>query len=56
VPVNAADGIHVPGRDDTRLVVEGIDKQRSAMVAANIRKLRKPDQYRARAVRYQGEK
>ena len=39
----------------TRFVVEGIDKQQVGEVAANIRKLRKPDPYKGKGVRYQGE-
>ncbi len=34
---------------------EGIDKQKVGEVAANIRKLRKPDPYKGKGVRYQGE-
>ena len=33
----------------------GIDKQKVGEVAANIRKLRKPDPYKGKGVRYQGE-
>ncbi|WP_159941468.1 MULTISPECIES: 50S ribosomal protein L6 [unclassified Nocardiopsis] len=39
----------------TLLHVEGIDKQLVGQVAANIRSLRKPDPYKAKGVRYQGE-
>ena len=39
----------------TRFVVEGIDKQQVGEVAANIRKLRKPDPYTGKGVRYSGE-
>jgi large subunit ribosomal protein L6 len=35
--------------------VNGIDKQQVGEVAANIRKLRKPDPYKGKGVRYQGE-
>ena len=35
--------------------VEGIDKQQVGEVAANIRKLRKPDPYKGKGVRYAGE-
>jgi large subunit ribosomal protein L6 len=35
--------------------VAGIDKQKVGEVAANIRKLRKPDPYKGKGVRYQGE-
>ena len=37
------------------LSVEGIDKQKVGEVAANIRKLRKPDPYKAKGVKYAGE-
>jgi large subunit ribosomal protein L6 len=36
-------------------VVEGIDKQKVGEIAAQIRKLRKPDPYKGKGVRYQGE-
>jgi large subunit ribosomal protein L6 len=39
----------------TRFVVEGIDKQLVGEVSARIRKLRKPDPYKGKGVRYQGE-
>jgi large subunit ribosomal protein L6 len=39
----------------TRFVVEGIDKQLVGETAARIHKLRKPDPYKAKGVRYQGE-
>jgi large subunit ribosomal protein L6 len=39
----------------TRFVVEGIDKQLVGETAARIRKIRKPDPYKAKGVRYQGE-
>ena len=35
--------------------MSGIDKQKVGEVAANIRKLRKPDPYKGKGVRYQGE-
>jgi large subunit ribosomal protein L6 len=35
--------------------VRGIDKQQVGEVAANIKKLRKPDPYKGKGVRYQGE-
>jgi large subunit ribosomal protein L6 len=55
VPVAAPDGITFRVETPTRLVVEGIDKQQVGEVAANIRKLRKPDPYKGKGVRYQGE-
>jgi len=55
VPVRAPEGITFRVETPTRLVVEGIDKQQVGEVAANIRKLRKPDPYKGKGVRYQGE-
>jgi large subunit ribosomal protein L6 len=55
VPVTAPEGISFRVESPTRLVVEGIDKQQVGEVAANIRKLRKPDPYKGKGVRYQGE-
>ncbi|MEN3356889.1 MAG: large subunit ribosomal protein [Mycobacteriales bacterium] len=55
VPVAAPDGITFRVETPTRFVVEGIDKQKVGEVAAKIRKLRKPDPYKGKGVRYQGE-
>jgi large subunit ribosomal protein L6 len=55
VPVAAPDGITFRVETPTRFVVEGIDKQQVGEVAANIRKLRKPDPYKGKGVKYQGE-
>jgi large subunit ribosomal protein L6 len=55
VPVIAPDGITFRVETPTRFVVEGIDKQQVGEVAANIRKLRKPDPYKGKGVKYQGE-
>ena len=55
VPVSPPDGITFRVETPTRLVVEGIDKQQVGEVAANLRKLRKPDPYKGKGVRYQGE-
>ena len=55
VPVGAPEGITFGVETPTRFVVEGIDKQQVGEIAANIRKLRKPDPYKGKGVRYQGE-
>ena len=55
VLVKAPDGITFTVEAPTRFVVAGIDKQKVGEVAANIRKLRKPDPYKGKGVRYQGE-
>jgi len=55
VTVTPPDGVTLRVETPTRLVVEGIDKQLVGEVAANIRKLRKPDPYKGKGLRYQGE-
>lgn len=55
VPVIAPEGITFEVASPTKFVVKGIDKQRVGEVAANIRKLRKPDPYKGKGVRYEGE-
>jgi large subunit ribosomal protein L6 len=55
VTVEPPEGIAFRVEAPTRFVVEGIDKQQVGEVAARIRKLRKPDPYKAKGVRYQGE-
>ena len=52
---NAPDGITFTVDSPTRLGVQGIDKQLVGEVAANIRKLRKPEPYKGKGVRYAGE-
>ena len=55
VPVAAPEGITFEVASPTRFTVRGIDKQKVGEVAANIRKLRKPDPYKGKGVRYEGE-
>jgi large subunit ribosomal protein L6 len=55
VVITPPEGITLRVETPTRLVVEGIDKQLVGEVAANIRKLRKPDPYKGKGIRYQGE-
>ena len=55
VPVAAPEGISFEVQSPTKFVVRGIDKQKVGEVAANIRKLRKPDPYKGKGVRYEGE-
>jgi large subunit ribosomal protein L6 len=55
VPVSAPAGITFAVESPTRFSVSGIDKQQVGQVAANIRKLRKPDPYKGKGVRYAGE-
>jgi large subunit ribosomal protein L6 len=55
VVVPAPDGITFNVEAPTRFTVSGVDKQKVGEVSANIRKLRKPDPYKGKGVRYQGE-
>jgi len=55
VLVKAPEGITFAVETPTRFSVSGVDKQKVGEVAANIRKLRKPDPYKGKGVRYQGE-
>ncbi len=56
VSVTAPEGITFTVEAPTRFSVAGIDKQQVGEVAANIRKLRKPEPYKGKGVRYAGEK
>ena len=55
VHIVAPEGIEFAVQAPTRFTVSGIDKQQVGEVAAKIRKLRKPDPYKGKGVRYQGE-
>jgi large subunit ribosomal protein L6 len=55
VPVTAPEGITFTVETPTRFSVSGIDKQQVGEVAANIRKIRKPEPYKGKGVRYSGE-
>jgi len=53
--VKAPEGITFTVEGNTKLSVSGIDKQAVGEVAANLRKLRKPEPYKGKGVRYAGE-
>lgn len=55
VVIEPPEGISFAVESPTRFTVSGIDKQRVGEVAAKIRKLRRPDPYKGKGVRYQGE-
>ena len=55
VPFKAPEGISFSVESATKFAVHGIDKQQVGEVAANIRKLRKPEPYKGKGVRYVGE-
>ncbi|WP_016997063.1 50S ribosomal protein L6 [Kocuria atrinae] len=55
VPFEAPDGITLSVEGSNKVTVAGIDKQQVGQVAAKIRKLRLPDPYKGKGVRYAGE-
>jgi large subunit ribosomal protein L6 len=55
VLVKAPEGITFEVPAPTKITVSGIDKQRVGQVAAEIRKWRKPEPYKGKGVRYEGE-
>jgi large subunit ribosomal protein L6 len=55
ITVKAPEGITFKVETPTRFSVSGIDKQKVGEIAAQIRKLRKPDPYKAKGVKYEGE-
>jgi large subunit ribosomal protein L6 len=56
VRVQAPDGIEFEVPTPTRIAVRGIDKEAVGQIAANIRKIRKPEPYKGKGVRYLGER
>src|SRR5881398_2336782 len=55
VAVKAPDGIEFEVPQPTRIVVKGISKQQVGEIAAIIRKQRKPEPYKGKGIRYEGE-
>jgi len=55
VNITAPDGITFEVPSPTRIVVQGIDKEKVGQVAADIRAWRKPEPYKGKGVRYSGE-
>ena len=55
VSVDAPEGISFETPAPNRIIVKGIDKELVGQVAANIRKIRKPEPYKGKGVRYLGE-
>src|SRR5919198_865235 len=55
VTFDRPDGIEFEVPAPNRIVVRGIDKQVVGEVAANIRKIRKPEPYKGKGIRYEGE-
>jgi len=55
VEVTPPDGIQLEVEGTSRVHVRGIDKELVGQVAANIRKIRKPEPYKGKGIRYLGE-
>ncbi len=56
VVVTPPEGVVLTVEGNTKIVVSGVDKQAVGEMAANIRKLRKPEPYKGKGVRYEGER
>jgi large subunit ribosomal protein L6 len=56
VSVDAPDGVEFEVPVPTRIVVKGFDKQLVGQVAADIRKIRKPEPYKGKGIRYVDER
>lgn len=55
VLIEAPEGIAFAVETPTKFSVTGIDKQKVGQISANIRRLRRPDPYKGKGVRYEGE-
>jgi large subunit ribosomal protein L6 len=56
VEYKAPEGIILTVVDNTHITISGADKQLVGLVAAKIRKIRKPEPYKGKGIRYEGEK
>jgi len=55
VVVDPPAGVTLQVEGQNKIIVSGIDKQAVGEVAANIRKLRRPEPYKGKGIRYEGE-
>ncbi len=56
VSVKAPEGIKLEVPSQTEIIVSGASKQQVGQIAADIRKWRKPEPYKGKGIRYEGEK
>jgi large subunit ribosomal protein L6 len=56
VDFTAPDGVTFEVPSPTRVIISGIDKELVGQTAANIRKIRKPEPYKGKGIRYAGER
>ena len=55
VLISAPEGVSFAVETPTKFSINGIDKQKVGQISANIRRLRRPDPYKGKGVRYAGE-
>ncbi len=55
VVVDVPDGLSVEQVSNTEITINGIDKQKVSEFAANVRKIREPEPYKGKGIRYKGE-
>ena len=56
VVMEAPAGLSVTSESNTEITIHGIDKQKVSEFAANVRKVREPEPYKGKGIRYKGEK
>ena len=56
VVIEPPQGITLTVEGNTKIIISGVDKQAVGEVAANIRKIRKPEPYKGKGIRYEGER
>ncbi|MGM9834921.1 MAG: 50S ribosomal protein L6 [Bacilli bacterium] len=55
IEVIVPDGMKAEATSNTEITISGIDKQKVSEFAANIRKIREPEPYKGKGIRYKGE-
>lgn len=55
VEVEATEGIEIEVPEETKIIIKGYDKQQVGEFAAKIREIRKPEPYKGKGIRYEGE-
>ncbi|MDE6284199.1 MAG: 50S ribosomal protein L6 [Bacilli bacterium] len=55
VEIVAPEGLSVTSESNTEITIHGIDKQKVTEFAANVRKVREPEPYKGKGIRYKGE-
>ena len=55
VKMESPDGITIEVPEETKIVIKGYDKQKVGQFAAKVRAIRKPEPYKGKGIRYEGE-